>query len=51
MQARLCWAIKGTRTEGHGKWLDRPVVEAWVEHANKEWPDILHWIELKARHT
>lgn len=47
MLARVCWAVRRSQTEGHGEWLDRVVVEAWVEHANKAWPDILHWLELK----
>ena len=45
MKARLCWSMKSGRAQRHGTWMDRALVEAWVEHANATWPDILHWLE------
>lgn len=31
--------------EGHGtKCFDHETAQAWVDHGNKEWPDIKHWM-------
>jgi hypothetical protein len=49
MPKKKVWRVEWENTEtgetGHGKWSERKhIVQAWVDHENKEWPFIIHKI-------
>ena len=42
---RISWKSKETGATGHGEYLDKEEAESWLENANKENPEIEHWLE------
>jgi alpha/beta superfamily hydrolase len=44
-KVRIAWKSKATGAEGHGEYMDMKTAEAWLEKANKEYPELEHWLE------
>lgn len=44
-RSRIAWKSKLTGATGHGEYLENETVEAWLEKAQKENPDLEHWLE------
>lgn len=42
---RIMWKSRLTGTTGNGEYVDEEIARAWLEKANKEHPEIEHWLE------
>ena len=46
-KCRIAWKSKITGATGNGEFMNKATAEAWLEKANKEHPDLEHWLESK----
>jgi len=45
MLYRVVWENRDSRNGGMGEPISEAAAKAWVEHANREHPEIHHWAE------
>lgn len=44
-KVRIEWKNKTTGFTGHGEYMDKETAKAWLDKANKERPDLEHWLK------
>jgi hypothetical protein len=45
MEAIIYWRFKGQKRVHHGRPIALSAAIAWCKYANKEYPELIHWIK------